>query len=123
EDYQTRFYDNYRKVAEEYDKDFLKRYGEDLDTTLIFAGLFSAVTSAFIIQVDSKLQPDPSDETAALLRVLIYKIDNTTFGDDVPTLPQWNGPPNVMVHVQAILFASLAASLLAALLAVLGKQW
>jgi hypothetical protein len=28
-----------------------------------------------------------------------------------------------MVHVQAILFASLAASLLAALLAVLGKQW
>ena len=28
-----------------------------------------------------------------------------------------------MVHVQAILFASLAASLLSAFLAVLGKQW
>ena len=87
------------------------------------AGLFSAVTSAFIIEVDSRLQRDPGDETAALLRLLIYKIDNTTFGDDVPTLPQWNGPPRAMVHVQAILFASLATSLLAAFLAMLGKQW
>ena len=73
--------------------------------------------------VDSKLQPDPGDETAALLRVLIYKIDSTTFGGDVPALPQWNGPPPALVHVQAILFASLAASLLSALLAMLGKQW
>ncbi|KAF9780460.1 hypothetical protein BJ322DRAFT_1011923, partial [Thelephora terrestris] len=122
-DHQARFYDTYHKVAEEYDKDFLKKYGGDLDTTLIFAGLFSAVTSAFIIEVDSKLQPDPSEETAALLRVLIYKIDSTTFGNEVPPLPQWNGPPPTMVHVQAILLTSLAASLLSALLAMLGKQW
>ena len=87
------------------------------------AGLFSAVTSAFIIEVNSELQPDPNDETAALLRVLIYKIDNTTFGDDVPTPPQWTGPPHSIVQVQAILFASLAASLFSAFLAMLGKQW
>ena len=87
------------------------------------AGLFSAVTSAFIIEVNSELQPDPGDETAALLRVLIYKIDNTTFGNDVPTPPQWNGPPHSIVQVQAILFVSLAASLFSAFLAMLGKQW
>ena len=87
------------------------------------AGLFSAVASAFIIQVDSQLKPDPGDETAALLRVLIYKIDNTTFGNDVPTLPQWTGPPPAMVDVQSILLASLSASLLSAFLAMLGKQW
>ena len=85
--------------------------------------MFSAVASAFIIDVNSQLQPDPNDETAALLRVLIYKIDNTTFGHDVPALPQWNGPPRAMVDVQAILFASLAASLFSAFLAMLGKQW
>ena len=83
----------------------------------------SAVASAFIIQVDSQLQPDSGDETAALLRVLIYKIDNTTFGTNVPTIPQWSGPPPAIVHVQALLFTSLAASLLSALLAMLGKQW
>ena len=86
------------------------------------AGLFSAVASAFIIDVNSRLQPDPNDQTAALLRVLIYKIDNTTFGNDVPALPQWTGPPRMIVDVQAILFASLAASLLSAFLAMLGKQ-
>ena len=61
--------------------------------------------------------------TAALLRVLIHKIDNTTFGNDTPTLPQWTGPPRTIVQVQAILFASLAASLFSAFLAMLGKQW
>ena len=87
------------------------------------AGLFSAVTSAFIIEVNSKLQPDPNDEAAALLRVLIHKIDNTTFGNNPPTLPQWTGPPHAIVQVQAILFASLSVSLFSAFLAMLGKQW
>jgi hypothetical protein len=36
EDHQARFYEHYRKVADEYDKEFLKRHEEDLDTTLIF---------------------------------------------------------------------------------------
>ena len=85
--------------------------------------MFSAVTSAFIVQVDSQLQPDPNNETTALLRVLIYKIDNTTFGNDVPTLPQWTGPPREIVQVQAILFASLAISLFSAFIAMLGKRW
>ena len=87
------------------------------------AGLFSAVTSAFIIEVNSELRPDPNDQTVALLRVLIYKIDNTTFGSDVPALPQWTGPPHTIVQVQAMLFASLAASFFSAFLAMLGKQW
>ncbi|KAF9780439.1 hypothetical protein BJ322DRAFT_1011998, partial [Thelephora terrestris] len=124
EDPQARFYENYHKVAEEFDKEFLKKYGEDLDTTLIFAGLFSAVTSAFIIQVDTQLQTDPNADTAALLRVLIYKIDNTTFGTDIPPLPQPSGgPPPSLIHVEAILYMSLVASLFSAFLAMLGKQW
>jgi len=50
-------------------------------------------------------------------------MDNTTFGGNVPTVPQCTGPPHKIVHVQAILFASLAASLFSAFLAMLGKQW
>jgi len=63
------------------------------------------------------------EETAALLRVLIYKIDNTTFGDIIPLILQWPGPPHAIIQVQAILYASLAASLFSAFLAMLGKQW
>ena len=87
------------------------------------AGLLSAVTSAFIIEIKSELQPDPNEDTAALLRFLVYKLENTSVGD-IPTLPQpWPGPPRTIVHVQAILLASLAVSLFSAFLAMLGKQW
>ena len=88
------------------------------------AGLFSAVTSAFIVEVNSELQPDPNQETAALLRVILYNMNNTIFSKDIPTIPQpWTGPPRAIVQVQAILYASLAASLFSAFLAMLGKQW
>ena len=81
------------------------------------------MTSAFIIQVGSQLQQDPNEETAALLRVILYQLNKTAFDGNVPPVPKWSGPPRTIVQVQAILYASLAASLFAAFLAVLGKQW
>ena len=36
EDSRIRFYERYRKEAEEYDKEFVEKYDEDLNTTLIF---------------------------------------------------------------------------------------
>ena len=135
------FYAKYKQEAEHADKDFQKKYEEDLNTTLIFvrsftylasieltfggtqAGLFSAVTSGFILNLEGSLQSDPNEETAALLRVLIYKMDNTTFGGQVPPLQVWNGPDPNIVACQAVLYASLGISLLAAFLAMLGKQW
>ena len=39
EDYQARFYETYRREAEEYDREFIKKYDEDLNTTLIFVSL------------------------------------------------------------------------------------
>ena len=40
-----------------------------------------------------------------------------------PNLSIWNGPNSTIVHVQAVLFSSLAISLLAAFIAILSKQW
>ncbi|KAJ6586557.1 hypothetical protein B0H10DRAFT_2442765 [Mycena sp. CBHHK59/15] len=50
-DKKTMFWNEYKILAEEFDHEFQMRYGNDLDTALIFAGLFSAVSSAFIIQI------------------------------------------------------------------------
>jgi len=36
EDYRTKFYEVYRREAEDYDRESIKRYDEDLNTTLIF---------------------------------------------------------------------------------------
>jgi len=38
EDFRAQFYERYRKEAEEYDRDFMKKHDEDLNTTLIFVG-------------------------------------------------------------------------------------
>ena len=35
-DKKARFYEDYRKIAGEYDREFIKKYDEDLNTTLIF---------------------------------------------------------------------------------------
>ncbi|KAJ7433387.1 hypothetical protein B0H11DRAFT_2375942, partial [Mycena galericulata] len=59
-DKKTTFWMAYMRVADEHDKEFQQKYGTDLDTTLIFAGLFSAVTSAFIIQIQPQLTPNPT---------------------------------------------------------------
>ena len=81
------------------------------------------MTSSFIISIQGNIQPDYTQETAALLRVLIYKMDGTTFGGQSPPLPTWNGPDHEIVTCQTVLYASLGISLLAAFLAMLGKQW
>jgi len=38
EDHRTRFYEMYHDEAEEYDREFIKKHDEDLNTTLIFVG-------------------------------------------------------------------------------------
>ena len=85
--------------------------------------MFSAVASAFIIDVESQLQPDFTQSSYTMLTI----IANISLGhppaDLNSVLPQWNGPDPTIVHVEAILYASLAASLLAAFIAMLGKQW
>jgi len=39
EHHRTKFYEIYRREAEDYDREFIKRYDEDLNTTLIFVCL------------------------------------------------------------------------------------
>ncbi|KAJ7754011.1 hypothetical protein B0H16DRAFT_754904 [Mycena metata] len=50
-DKKTTFWNAYKTLADEHDKEFQQKYSTDLDTALIFAGLFSAISSAFIIQI------------------------------------------------------------------------
>ena len=49
-------------------------------------------------------------------------LGNVPTGSDA-TFPKWDGPDPTVVHVQSILYSSLAASLLSAFVAMLGKQW
>ncbi|KAJ7140417.1 hypothetical protein C8R46DRAFT_1046921 [Mycena filopes] len=109
-------------LADEFDKEFQRKHGNDLDTCLIFAGLFSAVSSAFIIQIQPEFQLHSNMATQSLLILALTR--NIT---GTPLLEFQNSSlaatPTIVVIAQAFLFVSLFSTLLAALLAVLGKQW
>ncbi|KAJ7631361.1 hypothetical protein DFH06DRAFT_1005273, partial [Mycena polygramma] len=122
-DKKSAFWNAYKEVSEEYDKEFQHKYSSDLESSLIFAGLFSAVASGFIIQIQPQLQQDPNTVNQALLRLLIHSVDNSVFTGSQILIPEWNGPSSIIVTVQILLYVSLFSTLLAALFAVLGKQW
>jgi len=107
---------------QDYAMEFLKEPDEHLNITLLIAGLLSVVISAFIIYITPQLQSDHNEESTALFRVLLFKIDDTIFGGDVPQVPHWTGPLCTTVMTQALLYLSLVATLASAFLAILAKQ-
>ncbi|KAJ7908184.1 hypothetical protein B0H13DRAFT_1617758, partial [Mycena leptocephala] len=119
---QTAFWTAYKPLADEFDREFQRKYGNDLDVSLIFAGLFSAVTSAFIIQIQPEFRPDPTANTEALLMILVGNMTGANF-QEAQILNTSAGPSVIILITQSLLYFSLFSTLLGSLLAVLGKQW
>ncbi|KAG8920141.1 hypothetical protein FRC02_001141 [Tulasnella sp. 418] len=115
------FWSAYDKVASNHDTELLDGWNKSLDILLIFAALFSAINTAFIIESYKGLKADPAEITNSLLRVLIvHRADNITLPDDILN------PGSVdssAVPVNSVFFASLSLSLTAAFGAVTAKQW
>ncbi|TCD61521.1 hypothetical protein EIP91_008292 [Steccherinum ochraceum] len=120
----SRFWSIYKKEADEYDLEFLTRYREDMNTCMIFAGLFTAVTATVASMTISDLSPDPNQTTQALLLNILLVLNSTSSSPPAAfPLPAFNGPPTIVIWYQSLLYASIACSLFAALGAVLGIQW
>ncbi|KAG1798896.1 uncharacterized protein HD556DRAFT_1266491, partial [Suillus plorans] len=124
-DERSRFWRVYKRVAEEHDSEFLERYTSDLNILLIFSGLFSAVSTSFIVAMESDFSPDPSDTTNALLKQLVQiGLGNLAEAGSTPVDPASGWSPTApTLWIQTIAYASLSMSLLAAFGAVLGMQW
>ena len=96
----------------------------NLSNLILKAGLFSAISSAFVIDIHSKLQPDPNDQTAALLRAILLTLNQSAIPNEIPTVPPTQqNPAGEIVTITGLMYASLVISLLAAFIAMLGKQW
>lgn len=85
-------------------------------------GLLAATITSFIVYVQPQLQENSSDDTAALLRVLIYNTNQTIFGSNPPPmLPTWPGAPTILTVAQIIFYACLTGTLLCGFYAMLIK--
>jgi len=104
------FYTVYHREATVYDADYIKKYDEDLNTTSIFvccslrfagtyfltcpqAGLFSAVSSAFVID----LEPDTDEQSVVCLRAILFALAQSaiTRVDQVTSPPLETTPSNL----------------------------
>jgi hypothetical protein len=86
------------------------------------SGLFSAVSTSFIVAMQSSLSPNPIDTTNTLIAQLVQiGLGNLAAVSTVPA-STWS-PSTMTLRIQMIAYTSLSMSLLAAFGAVLGKQW
>ncbi|EKM51782.1 uncharacterized protein PHACADRAFT_60254, partial [Phanerochaete carnosa HHB-10118-sp] len=109
-------------------------YVDDIDTLLVFAGLFSAILTAFITQTYPSLQPSGLDTTNQLLALSIQThlyTTGTVLPDSLnPDLishaaisPTPFTPSASVRWINTLFFLSLLFSLAAALFGILAKQW
>ncbi|KZV79291.1 hypothetical protein EXIGLDRAFT_661201, partial [Exidia glandulosa HHB12029] len=112
----------YRKEADAYDNALLEGWSETLDVLLIFAGLFSAVATAFVIESYQFLQPDNAAYTAAALYILVAATNNST-GIALPAPPDLGFKSSASRWINGLWFTSILLALTVAFLTILVKQW
>ncbi|TCD60139.1 hypothetical protein EIP91_010678 [Steccherinum ochraceum] len=118
-----RFWTLYKEAADEYDQEFLERYRTDMNTSMVFSGLFTAVSATVASMTVSTLGPDPNAATHVLLQNVLLVLNHTS-GPLPPAIGfPLDRPANIVIWYQSLLYASLACSLFAALGAVLGIRW
>ncbi|KAG8922585.1 hypothetical protein FRC02_011754 [Tulasnella sp. 418] len=113
------FWQTYVSESGKFDKEMIDNWNENLGSLLLFATLFSAINTAFIIETYKRLQPDATESTNSLLRLMLqHRSDDQEI--DV-TDRHWI-PPSGAVRTNMLLFASLTSSVLASFGAILGKE-
>ncbi|KZV85824.1 hypothetical protein EXIGLDRAFT_622593, partial [Exidia glandulosa HHB12029] len=111
----------YRKEANAHDSALLDGWSSTLDILLIFAGLFSLATTAFVVESYHLLQPDSVAYTAAVLYTLVSATNHST-GITLPAPPNLQNASSLARWINGLWFTSLLLSLIVALLGILAKQ-
>ncbi|KAI1782980.1 hypothetical protein LXA43DRAFT_1136078 [Ganoderma leucocontextum] len=119
------------EAVKTYHEEMVAAWDKEMDTLLVYAGLFSAVLTAFNVQSYQLLQPQPTDPMLAALQQISAQLNSFTVNtpfvnatqqarplDDMP----FKAPPSV-VWINALWFSSLVCSLAAASIALMVKQW
>ncbi|KAK0455171.1 uncharacterized protein EV420DRAFT_1272951, partial [Desarmillaria tabescens] len=126
----ARVWRTYEDESRIHDANMVEESRDNVDVLLVFAGLFSAVVTTFVVQTSQSLQPDYSAMSASLLYESVLVQRAIANGSSVDTIAPSPLSPNIAfvpattdVWVNGLWFTSLFLSLTTALFAVLVKQW
>ncbi|KAF7336181.1 hypothetical protein MVEN_02165600 [Mycena venus] len=114
----------YVSEAEKYDRSLVESWKSDMEGLLIFAALFSAILTAFLIESYKSLNPDSGDLTVHLLGQISQQIAASANGSTFHVLPSSSFTPPASAFIcNALWFISLGFSLTCALIATFVQQW
>ncbi|CAK5263421.1 unnamed protein product [Mycena citricolor] len=115
----------YISEAQSSDQGLFDGWRSNMDGLLIFAGLFSAVVTRFIVESYKTLKPDLGSQTVALLTQILHQLadlSNGTAVTDALPPPAAFSPPLSSIICNALWFTRLALSLASAFIATLVKH-
>lgn len=123
--------DGWRTVFNSYkklDDNWVQNINDDIGTLLIFAGLFSTVLTAFLVEVYDDLQPDKMQSLASVPVLIdiskqLHAISLGQVATPTTVLSAMSTPSTLRVATTALWALSLILSLGAALFGILAKQW
>ncbi|QRV79813.1 activating signal cointegrator 1 complex subunit 3 [Ceratobasidium sp. AG-Ba] len=125
----ARVWKTYVREADRWDKEIVDGRNSSLDVLLIFAALFSAISTAFIIESLGDLKPDTAESSARSLLAISQKLDAIITGQEPTSLPAQTAslddfsPSHSAVVVNILWLLSLSLSVAVSLIAMLAKEW
>ncbi|KAJ7226552.1 hypothetical protein C8J57DRAFT_1031590, partial [Mycena rebaudengoi] len=111
----------YEKVKRR-DVAMMKEYDSEIGTLLVFAGLFSAVLTVFIVDLYKHLDVNYNQDSTTVLRQILVQLEGQPDKSTVLSPPSATPSPIAMLVI-VLWFVSLVLSLLSALFSIFIKQW
>ncbi|CAE6384649.1 unnamed protein product [Rhizoctonia solani] len=122
----------YVREADQVDEEKVDGWNKSMDVILIFAALFSAISTAFVIESYKNLKPDPADVSSRTLLTISQTLaaiangsqpagsqsSSDTEVDDPPFSASWSA-----ICVNVLWFLSLSLSVAVSLISMLAKEW
>ncbi|KAI1797257.1 hypothetical protein LXA43DRAFT_404059 [Ganoderma leucocontextum] len=129
----TKVWNEAAETVKTYHDELVQRWQVAMDSLLVFAGLFSAVLTAFNVQSYQLLQPAATGPMLATLQQISaqlnsFSVSSTFINSTQPGQPSdeteapFRAPPSA-VWINTLWFASLVCSLASASIALIVKQW
>ncbi|TFK63818.1 hypothetical protein BDN72DRAFT_775447 [Pluteus cervinus] len=109
------------KRVKEYDEDMCKAWKDEIDKLLVFAGLFSAAVTAFVVESYQWLDGSGDQTTNLLSQLISIQLNGT--GSIAPVIPEPLTPTPSAIRINIYWFLSLVLSLTSVLIGILCLQW
>ncbi|KAK0433909.1 uncharacterized protein EV420DRAFT_1623914 [Desarmillaria tabescens] len=120
----ARIWSIYLEEAADFDANMLAEWRDTIGVLLVFAGLFSAVLTTFVVQTPQNMQPDYGEASMLLLFEILKATASNRSQSSIPSSPiAFFSASRSDEWMNSLWFVSLTFSLITALVAILVKQW